>query len=371
MKILHVIGRLGMGGDTVTVRTAMNALIENENLSPQDVDYLTHDIGYNLTTVDDIKKEGHKVIILPGDVRKLGPIKYYQMVKKVLKRNGPYDIIHVHTSLQSGIVLKAAFDCGIPQRICHAHTNSIQRKTYLINKVLFTPLLRSMLNKYSNKKAACGIMAGKFLFGREKDFTVLKNGIDLDKYRTCKKEDVVKLKKELGIPDYAYIVGHVGRFSDMKNHRFILRLAEQLKNILDIYFVLVGDGENFDEIQKSVKKEKLKCILPGRRSDIPVFMEMFDLQLIPSLPGEGFSITMLEAEAAGCPCLVADTLPDDADMGLGLVKFLPLDNIEMWKEIIVNKSLQKKEKKICIEKVEKAGYDKKTSTAEWFELYMR
>ena len=68
----------------------------------------------------------------------------------------------------------------------------------------------------------------------------------------------------------------------------------------------------------------------GVRSDIPKLMGTLDLFLFPSL-FEGLGIVLIEAQAAGVPCLVSDTIPSEADLGMGLVKFVPLSaDCDIW-----------------------------------------
>ena len=74
----------------------------------------------------------------------------------------------------------------------------------------------------------------------------------------------------------------------------------------------------------------------GVRSDIPELMGALDLLLFPSL-SEGLGIVLVEAQAAGLPCLVSDVIPSEADLGLGLVRFMPLLTASgMWAETASN-----------------------------------
>ena len=369
MRILEVIGRLGMGGDTGSVLSALEVLINTGRLSVSSVDFLTHDIGYNRDAVLQLSRRGHKVIILNGDMRKSGPLKYYMSVKKALVNNGPYDIVHVHTGMQSAIVLKAALSCKVPSRICHAHINSVQRKVNSVANSFLTPVFRYMINRYATDRAACGMDAGRFLFGFKTKFRVVKNGIDLRRFGKISTKRIEALREELGIQPSRYIIGHVGRFSDMKNQIFILRLAERLKYNSKFLFVMVGDGENFQKIKDKAEKLRLNCVFPKRREDIEAFMSMFSLHLVPSLPGEGFSITMLEAQAAGCPTICSRHVPRDADMGLGLVEFLPLEDEDKWLDAIKSKTRMRIDPDQCRKIIMEKGYEINDAAEEWAKLY--
>lgn len=105
MRILHVIGRLGQGGDSVAVYSVSHQLRD----SGCQFDYVTHE-GYNQVFVDKVRSEGSNVYILKGDVRKLGIFGYFKALKKLLENIDKYDVIHVHTSMQAGIALWLEFD---------------------------------------------------------------------------------------------------------------------------------------------------------------------------------------------------------------------------------------------------------------------
>jgi glycosyltransferase involved in cell wall biosynthesis len=127
-------------------------------------------------------------------------------------------------------------------------------------------------------------------------------------------------------------LGHVGSFSEPKNHTFLVKLAVQLKGMSwDFRLVLVGDGALRNTIHGLVESSGVSAqvIFTGLRDDIPEWMNMFDVFLFPSL-FEGLGIVVIEAQAAGIPCIVSEHVPGEVDMGLGLVQRQPLDSIEHW-----------------------------------------
>lgn len=369
MRILYVIGRLGMGGDSVAVLNTLDVLIKLGKLHVEEVSFLTHDIGYNKSKVEQLKKRGHNVIIIDGDVRKLGVKKYYDTMVRVINNSGPYDVMHIHTSMQSGVALRAAKKCGISKRICHAHTNSIQRKTNAISKFILTPFFKYLIENNATEIVACGKMAGEFLYGSKMNFKILKNGINLKEYQEVTDASLMQLKKELGISNKEFIVGHVGRFSTMKNHHFIIELAEQLKEHSEIVFVMVGDGEEFDNIQDMAEQKQLNCVFTGRRSDVSKLMCMFDMLILPSLPGEGFPMTLVEAQAGGCKCLVSDNVTKEADLGLGLVTYHSIEDIDYWTDAIVEKRESNEKRENCIKLIQTAGFNQEEAALEWYKLY--
>ena len=368
MRILYVVGRLGMGGDSSAIFNALEILIEEKKLKVSDVDFLTHDIGYNQTKVNELRQKGYNVYILPGDVRKMGPVKYYFAVKKILNEMGPYDVVHIHTSVQSGVALLAAKMCKIPKRVCHAHTNSIQRETSAISRVLITPILKSLIVYAATDRVACGKMAGEFLYGKH-EFKILKNGIDLDAFKKVTKQEIEDIRNEMRDSKDQLLIGHVGRFSEMKNQKYILSLAEKMGK--SVKFLLVGDGEEYTNVKNVSIEKGLTVDFLGRRSDIPQLMRAFDALILPSLNGEGFPVTLVEAQAAGCPCIVSTNVTREVDLGLGLVAFIDLKNEYEWQEQIFKMSDKKLDPFESIEIVEHLGYSQKDAASEWFQIYGR
>lgn len=103
---------------------------------------------------------------------------------------------------------------------------------------------------------------------------------------------------------------HTGRFWKQKNHEFLIDIfAEICKKRSDAILFLLGDGELKDQIKNKVKELNLdeKVIFWGNVSDVGNKLIMSDAFLFPSLY-EGFPTVVLEAQAAGLPCYISDTI---------------------------------------------------------------
>lgn len=364
MKIVHIIGRLGMGRDTRTVLNSISAMKKIHDISDWQIDFITHDIGYNEQTVRKLESAGFRVFILNGDVRKSGVVKYFFDIYRFLKENGKYDVIHVHTSFQSAVALTAAGFAGVHKRICHAHTIALERDSSKIKKAVAIPVFRFLIGEFSNVKIACSEYAGKYVLGNKK-FTVLYNGIDIEKYKNVEFADT---RNQLINSQESYVVGYVARFSKVKNQKFIIELAEKMKDQNDIKFVLVGDGELYSYYKKQIDEKKINVLCTGRRNDIPALMQSFDMMLIPSL-AEGFSITLLEAQACMCSCLCSDKLPRTADIGLKLVKYLPLENKELWINEIQKRKPHNHDNHNALSKIHEIGMDEADIAEKLYNIY--
>lgn len=322
-NVLELIGCLGWGGDTTAVLNAIDGF-DNSEIH---VDFITHAraVKTNAAFVERLRDEGHKVAVLDGDVRML-KLGYAGAFRRAVEGLGVrYDVLHAHTSLQSGIPLGVAKKMGIPRRICHSHTGMIQRKTSTLQRALFEKPLRGMCVRNATDLVACSKVAGDFLYG-SRPYKTLYNGIDTDRISSVPLNAVNALRVELGCAEDTVLIGHIASFRDMKNQTFTLRLAEAFKGDPGYCFVLVGAGNNFEAISREVVERGLTNVrILGRRDDVAVIMNALDCMILPSLLGEGFPMTVLEAVAAGTPCVISDNITAELLMlGDSFVKQLPL-----------------------------------------------
>lgn len=189
-------------------------------------------------------------------------------------------------------------------------------------------LLRVPLTTIANVKIAPSDLAASFTFGnravRKGRVTFLRNAIDLGTYRFDSAARTA-IRTELGLEN-ALVVGHIGRFNEQKNHAFLLRVfAEIYSRCPAARLVLVGKGELEQAIGEQAAALGIQnaVVLTGVRTDVPALLSAFDVFLFPSL-FEGMPNTVIEAQANGLPCVIADTITREADV-TGNVQFLSLE----------------------------------------------
>jgi glycosyltransferase involved in cell wall biosynthesis len=234
--------------------------------------------------------------------------------RKIL-REGKYDVVHSHVHCFSGAVLRWAKTEGVSIRIAHSHNAHDGRPDSQARRC-YRKLMKSWISRYATDGLAPSEAAAQ-LFGdnwrADNRFQILRFGLDLRPFRES--IDGCQIRTQLGIPCGAPVIGHVGRFDQSKNHRFLLEIADSvLKCRPDIHFILVGDGQLRPEIEARVRTLGISSNIhfTGIRTDVPRIMRgAMDLFLFPSLK-EGFGFSLLEAQAAGLHCLVSDTVPRDA-----------------------------------------------------------
>lgn len=328
-KVLQLVGHLGCGGDTTAIMNAIHGFKDDSI----DVDFITHS-GCDDSFVEMLRKEGHRVVVLDGDFRKL-KFKYSTTVENAIRSlDTNYDVFHAHTSLQSGLALKVAKKLGIPKRICHSHVGAIQRRTSFAQRAVLESPLRKECVQNSTLLVACSRAAGDFLF-KDNPYRLLYNGVDVSASDSVSNRDCISFRNEIGCPSDAILIGQVARFSSMKNQLFTLDLARNLKNSDKYFFVFVGEGSSFNKIQeKAAEYGLLNTSFIGRRDDMACIMKSLDCLLLPSLPGEGFPMTILEGVSAGTRCLISENVTEEVLMlGPALVTRLPLDG-KRWAEQI-------------------------------------
>ncbi|ETI67566.1 glycosyltransferase family 1 protein [Neobacillus vireti] len=368
-RILQIVSAMNRGG----TETLLMNLYRNIDKSKVQFDFVSHrkeKCHYD----DEIELMGGKVFRI-SSLGQSGPILYIRELEKIMSSND-YIAVHSHTDYQSGFPALAAKLTGINKRICHSHSNQWTRKSSF-KENLKLKLLQKIIKFSATEYCACSKEAAEFLFGDQQfeqgKVHILKNGIDVDKF-TCLTEDSdFSVRKELSIPSSAKIIGHVGSLSHIKNQEFILRIMKQLIDEgLSVYAIFVGDGELKTYLKDCVQQLDLEDFVRfiGVRSDISRLMKAFDVFVFPSLY-EGFGIVALEAQCAGTPCVVSDTVPKTTDMGLGLISYISLDeDLNHWSEEIKKSFLLGRPDSIRIhDNFLKNGFHIKENVHHWLSLY--
>lgn len=285
---------------------------------------------------------------------KKNPLRYKKEIKKILKEN-EYDTVYINMLSAANIMpLKISYKMKIKNIIVHSH-NSNTPNNFI--KKLFHLLNKNKITKYTSKLVACSKKAGDWLFGNRK-YIVLNNAIDIKKFEYNDKynQEYVHLKTE-------YIVGHIGRYSEQKNHEFILNIAEKVNKInKNITFVLIGDGENKDKIYHEINSRKISNIVTIEpREDVYKLYNSFDMFILPS-KFEGLPIVGIEAQANGLPCCFSSFITTELKMNDN-VEFLPIDDCELW----VNHIIKKPTRTLDIH-IKEYGYDIDTNLKEFERL---
>lgn len=247
--------------------------------------------------------------------------------RAILSESGPYDVVHCHSVFNRGVVLRLAHQAGVPVRIAHSH-NAPTTDSSAIRRIRVAHRARSLARLWTNG-VACSRPAAAELFGvdweQNSRVRILYCGVDLSPFHSAPDRDA---RTELGVPEDSFVVGHVGRFNEQKNHTFLVDIAEEvISRDSNVWFVLIGEGEEKEGIQRSVAKRRLahRFVFEGHRDDIPrLMLGAFDMFLLPSFH-EGLPLVGMEAQAAGLPMVVSDVITTEMDGVTGLIRRLSLN----------------------------------------------
>lgn len=288
---------------------------------------------------------------------------YFKWMRNFFAEHPEYKIVHSHIDAMSYLPLLAAKKANIPVRIAHSHNTAIDKDF----KYLLKQFFRSRINAVTTHRLACGQRAGEFLF-HGAEFAVLPNAVDASNLYF--NGDIRKKKRdELGIGD-CFLVGHVGRFSQQKNHRFLIDIFKKiLAQRESAVLLLIGSGENENEIRDYVSSLGLteKVLFLGSRSDVAQLYQAMDVFILPSL-FEGIPLVGIEAQFADLPCFFSDTVPKEV-MFSDKVQFLSLSqSAQQWAENIVAVDQTRNSYRDCISN---SPYDIKKAYKKLMDLYFR
>jgi len=271
-----------------------------------------------------------------------------------------YDIGYFNLSSPSD-VFKYPLICrisGIKKIVVHSHNSS--NTNHRLSKRIANWLGRIVINIISSEKFACSDKAAEWMYGarvvKNKSYTFVQNGLEVDKYLyNARVRD--ENRQKLGLSSANFVIGHIGRFENQKNHRFLINIFEAfLKNDKSAKLVLIGVGSLKKEIEQLVLEKHLQnsVLFLGERNNVNELLQVFDVFVLPSL-FEGLPIVGVEAQAAGLKCVFADTITKEADI-TGNVSFLSLaDSVKAWvNEIESFKNYQRKNQ---LQALVGAGYD--------------
>jgi glycosyltransferase involved in cell wall biosynthesis len=354
IKVLHHLGGLQRAG----IETWLLHVRRRAEERGIDMDFLVRE-----SEPGDYQQEMERrgSIVGPG-VPHRNPLEFISVAQRFMQANGPYDVVHSHIGQYDGLMLWVAARAGVPVRISHSHndTRRLKRNGNPAWK------LCGECARYLIAKNATHCLAAS----SEAAASLIRCGIDLSVFEKPNLDRRAQLRKEFDIPIDALVVGHVGRFDPQKNHHFLVSIAQELlRRRPGAYLVMIGRGPLKDDIEASIKAagsaDRVRILEP--RQDIPsVMSHALDAFLLPSLY-EGLPLVLLEAQAAGLPCLVADTVSPESRVDNRLVKFLPLSSpVSTWVDDL---TLADRPPSFREPVLRGSAFDVEVSAAQLFALY--
>lgn len=296
-----------------------------------------------------------RIFVTPS-VSEVGFFRYKKNIRNILKEKGPYDAIYLNTAHFIWIAAKEAKRVGIRNRVGSAHGSKPAKRNPIY---LFMITLGRFLNRiYCTSLFACSTKSGIYNFGKEVE--LLPNIVD---YAQIIEKEQYQYYQEFNISKENKVIGYLGVFEYDKNAGFIVDIMKAFESKEKINCIMAGNGSKWNEVKQKI--ENLECgdkiQLIGYRTDSYKLLKFFDVLVAPSF-SEGMSLTLLEAQLTGTPCIVSEKIPKTNDLQLGLYYTVGDFNPLNWKRTI--------EKAMCsdckthlqdrLEILKKLGYDEKS-----------
>lgn len=353
IKVLHFVPNLYSGG---TENFIMN-MYKNIDRSKVQFDFIVHTVKKGFFE-EEIEQLGGKIYRFPiKDNYNL--FKYIKDLNKFLKEHPEYKIIHGAMPSIGFIYLRIAKKNNIPVRIAHSHT-SFHNKTI---KGYIKHCTSKQMKHYSTLNLACSTKAGKYLFGK-KTFKIIHNAIDIEKYYFNSKNRI-KIRNQLNISEDKIVLGHVGRLSNEKNHRFLIEIMKNLDQEKYI-MIFVGGGPLENKLKEIVKQKHLEnsIIFLGVCNNVNEILSAFDIFLLPSL-FEGLPTVAIEAQVSNLPCIISSKVTEEVLLSEN-TKLVSLEQ-EKWlkaiQETTINLNRSKQNRKILEQ------YDIKRESQKLLDIY--
>lgn len=337
IRILHVVQ--SAGGVDRYIRMLLKYLDEDkfESILVCSPDFHKEDyegLVYDFETVDMCRAIG------------FSDLKATLKVRKLIKKYKP-DIVYAHSS-KAGVIAKAA-DIGL-NNICiynphgwafNMRCSKQKQRLYAVIEKITTPFCRKIIciSEFEKQSALDNKIC------HESKLQVIYNGVDIDEYENEQHDQVAR--SDLNIPENSFVVGMVGRVSTQKAPDVFIKAAKLIKeDIPNSHFIIVGNGEQEDEIYKYAQQNGFSESLhiTGWVNNPMSYVELFDVATLLSR-WEGFGLALPEYMMAGKPIVASDVdaIPNiisDYENGL-LVKVDDVEQIhKAVLELYENKELR-------------------------------
>lgn len=328
LRILHVIGLMGSGGAEALL---MN-LYRNIDREKIQFDFVVHaqERGFYDAEIESLGGR----IFRTERFNVANYHSYKTFWDTFFDKHPEFLIVHGHINSSASIYLSSAKRHG-RIAVVHSHATRNQEKSLRAYAFLvFAYPIRHIADYFF----ACSRQAGIDRFGKKvvdsPKFEVLNNGIQTSDY-TFDPTVRAEIRNRCNVAENTLVVGNVGRFTFAKNHQFLLNVFYELHRVQpNSRLWLVGTGELENTIKEQVKRLHLDAavVFIGQTNRVCEYLQAMDVFIFPSV-FEGLGIALVEAQAAGLPCLVSENIQDEANIGCGLIKTLKIsDGAKKWAE---------------------------------------
>lgn len=342
IRILQIVPAMNAGGMETFIMNVYRAI----DRTKVQFDFLYH---YDMPCFydDEIEALGGRIFKLT--VRQDNQLpRYLHQLNRFFAQHPEYRVIHGHYSGFGMFYNPIARRHGVTVRAGHSHnTNYEHNLVGLLDRGMSWFFPFGLTHRF-----ACGIPAGNALY-RGRKFTYLPNGVDAAAFAP-NAQARARVREEWNIPADAPVYGHIGRFTQQKNHSYLLEIfREILTRQPQARLLLLGDGPMLEQVRQQAQPFGEHIIFAGVQKNTRDFYSAMDAFLLPSL-FEGLPVVLVEAQAAGLPCFVSDTVDRSAAFS-SRVAFLPLNAASAWADAVT--AAQPDRDPDALAHVQQAGYD--------------
>ncbi len=343
IRILHVFGKLNRGG----AESRVMDLYRHMDRTKVQFDFLVHfrSSGEDPDALaaqrpkedldDEVLSMGGRIYVLPRFTGiNLG--QYKRACRRFFAAHHDFAAVEGHMTSMASVYLPIAKAAGVPVVMAHARSAGVDSGL----RGLATRWFRRSLPDKCDWMLSCSREASAAVYGRracdEGRVMLVPNALELTPF-FFDEEKRRSVRERYGIPDNALVIGHVGRLDPVKNHSYLAGVGKALAG-QEVRFLFAGKGTLQEEIQKAFGEAGLgaQVIWTGQlsREETAAVYQAFDVFAFPSLY-EGMPGTVIEAQAAGLPCVISDTITEEAQL-TSLVTRLPIgeEHAPMWAEEI-------------------------------------
>lgn len=292
-----------------------------------------------------------------------------------------YDILHLNTKIWADYTIEQlAKERGIKKVIVHSHATGCvlnmsdelegyeQKKQFLTQK--HYKVRETLSENIATDYWACSKGAADWLFGNKipaDRIEIINNAIDCDKF--AYNPDIRQLcRKQLKLEN-KFVVGNVARLSAEKNQKFLIDIIARINKIDEnVVLIIIGDGCMKETLQKRIEEYNLKenVLLLGYQEKTEIYLQAMDVFCLPSVT-ESFGICLVEAQAAGVPCVVSDAIISEVNI-LGNMQYCS-NEIQEWIDAILSIKQREFDRRNAARIVREQGFDIRTQVKMIEEKY--
>lgn len=217
-------------------------------------------------------------------------------LRRWLKQAGPIDVINTHSSTDSWLTALACTTLSGAPPIVRTRHVSAPISTNWPTRWLYGRASAHVITTGETLRhavlAVTGLPAARV--------TSVPTGIDTGRYALG---DRAAARNALGLEQDVTIIGIVATLRSWKGHRYLIEALSSLPP--QVRLTIVGDGPQRAALAAQATELGLteRVSFVGNREDVPLWLQAFDIFVLPSYANEGVPQALMQAMAAGLPCV--------------------------------------------------------------------